>query len=119
VHRRGAEQAALRAAEAERTLESALRVEAQRHGARAGLHALDGRPARAGGPDALDLLAGGGRHLGARDVRLAAGRLADDARVDDDRLGAERAQAVADVGDLCALRVEGADQRDRRAGGHV
>ena len=54
------------------------------------------------------------RDLGARHVGHDVERLAEDARVGDDRLDAERPQAIAHVRDLRAFGVERADEQDGR-----
>src|SRR5918994_1865899 len=66
------------------------------HRADAGEHQLHGGAARPGGADRLQVVPGRTRHLVPRDVGLAAVRLAEDARVHDQRAHAERAQPVAD-----------------------
>jgi hypothetical protein len=78
------------------------------------LHELHGCSAAAGRADRRQRPSGLLGHLLAPDVWLDAVRLAKDARVNDDRLGAEGTEPVADVRDLLPLRVEGADQRYAR-----
>ena len=78
------------------------------------LHLLHRRPARARRAHVVELAARGPGNLGARHVCLAADALAEDARVDHDRLTAERADPVAHVRGLLALGVERGYQRDSR-----
>ena len=119
VHRAGAHQAALGAAEAERAVEPALGEQPQADGAHPGEHALHGGAARAGAAHPVELVARRRRDLGVRDVRHDPRGLAEDPGVDHDRPRPEREQPVADVGDLGALGVERADQRDPGALRHA
>ena len=74
-------------------------------------HQLDRRASAPRRPDALQLVAPLPGHLLPRDVGARA-RLTQDPRVDHDRPDSEAHQSLAHVGDLVALRVERADQRD-------
>ena len=113
VHRARAHQPALGAAEAERAVEPALARTARRQTARtpASMRST-AAPREPAARTPSSVVARRGCHLRVRDVGRDARRLAEDPRVDHDRPRAERAQPVADVGDLVTLGVEGADQRD-------
>ena len=117
VHRRRAKQGAFRASQAEGAVEAALEPEAEADRTHALLHELDRRAPAARRLDPCQLVAGLARHLLPRDVGRSAG-LAQDAGVDHDRPDAEARQPLAHVGDLGALRVERADERDMRLGFH-
>ena len=78
------------------------------------LHELHGCSAAAGRADRRERPPRLLGHLLAWDVRVDPVRLAEDARVDDDRFGAEGSEPVADVRDLLPFRIEGADQRNAR-----
>ena len=74
-------------------------------------HAVHRLAAAAGLAQRLDRRAAEPRHFGPRHVGHDVERTGQDAGVGDDRRQAERLQAIADVGDLRALGVEGADQQ--------
>ena len=104
--------APFRAAEAEHAVEPALGAQPQARGAHALAHQLDRLAAAARRAHRVQRVPAGRGDLGARHVGDDPLRLAEDPRVDDDRLAAERADAVAHVRDLGALRVEGPDEDD-------
>ena len=111
VHRRRAEQGALRATQAEHRLDPSLEPEPQAHRSHALEHQLHRGAAAPGRANPLEVVTAFARDLLAAHVGLGAG-LAEDPRVDHDRARPERRQPLAHVGDLVALRVERADQRD-------
>jgi hypothetical protein len=92
-------------------VDAALVVEPARQGRRGARHARDRRAAIARLPQGLDVHAGRGAHLLAREVRLDAGRL-ERADVGQQHAHARVAQAFAQERELVAFGVERAQQQD-------
>ena len=77
-----AQQGTLGTPEAQHAVEPALLPQPVDHRPHPALHLLDGCAARTGRTHGVELRPGGAGHLGARHIGLAAGGLAEDARVD-------------------------------------
>ena len=107
------QKSSLRPTQAEDSVQAAFEPEAKADRAHSLLHQLDRRPAASRRLDVLQLVAALAGHLLTGDVGARA-RLAQDPGVDDDRPDTQAGQSLAHVGDLVALRVERADQRDVR-----
>ena len=119
VHRRGPEQRALRAAEAEHAFDPPLEPEPQADRAHALDHQLDRRAAAACPSDPLQVVAALARHLLARHVGASSPGSPRMPESITTARAPSTAQPLAHVGDLVALRVERPDQRDARGVRHA
>ena len=88
--RRRAKHRALGATQAQQGVKTPCRVQLARQSLDAQQHVLDRRPARADRLQLLELIAGRAGHLLTCDVRLAAQRLAQDARIEYQRAQPKR-----------------------------
>ena len=119
VHRRRAEQRALRAAEAEHAVDPPFEPEPQADGAHALVHQLDRRAAAPRRPDPLEVVPRLARDLLPASTSAS---VPGSPRIPESITTApapSAASRLADVVDLVALRVERADERDPRRVRHA